>query len=1376
MSETYQGLITITDLTDNKACEIRGVNVFKYNENGEIPSASSSITLTAILSDNISGSNWQYKNALGNFVDFSPITISDTITINHTDDIFINDIATIKKLTSDESVFDIFTITKIRDGSPGDALINAVLSNDNQIIPCDGSGIPFESAFPVSSKITIYEGTEDITNKYSISATIQSDSGVPRLIGSISGSTFTATSWNTLSQSYYTATVTFTCTRTGYSPINKVLTLSKVATGSSPNYYELTYDILATNKNISNIFNPSSVTFRANHINGELTEDYQGYLKLYRVKLDGTQETITTSNMISDGASGYKYTYTFSQTLDVNTKYLLAELYKTNGVGDCLDKQSIIVTSDGQTGASPINIVLGNVADVIPCDVDGKLKTNLTIDIPFTAYKGTSQISATITKSNITTRPSNLTDDNITITSSTSSSSGNIQFTLYAGSELGNNSGEITLTFTCNGKQVPMKYGWSKSIQAPRGETGPQGIQGEQGPKGDTGATGPQGEQGIQGETGPQGPQGEQGIQGEQGPQGPKGEDGTTYYTWIKYADTPTSGMSENPTGKTYIGIAYNKSTLVESTNYSDYSWSLIKGDKGETGSQGPQGEQGKTGPQGPKGDTGEQGLQGETGSQGPKGDTGATGNGISTITYYYKTTTTQTAPEASTITSTKMPTMSETDKYLWQKEIIEYTDGTNQPTVLLIAVYGDTGDTGPQGPKGEQGIQGLQGEKGEQGIPGPKGDSGADGKTSYFHIKYSAIANPTSSSQMTEEPSAYIGTYVDFTEADSTDPAKYTWSRFEGIQGEKGEQGIPGIGTDGKTSYLHIAYATSADGSEGFSISESANKTYIGQYTDFVSTDSTDPTKYAWTKIKGEMSTEQIAQLNQASSDASEAKTDASTAKTTAQTANSTAQAAQNSASQAQTKAEQALEASTITTQTLEAESARINNLESTKADITSLNAGIARIDTLETNKADIDLANVNNAWITNGVIKDASIANEKVISVSANKLTAGTIDASKITVTNLNADNITVGTINGARIGDNSIDLDKLSQEVPTKEYLDSIEQKLQEEIDGAIETFTVSEIPTLNNEPAVNWTTDDIKSTHIGDLCYVVNNASDNDGFCYRFQYNGTAYSWALIKDNDVTKAIQDIAELGGEVTQFKTDYTSKVSEIDGGIESLKSRTTTIETTYSTKTYTDTKTSDALTSANSYADTKASSTLTDAKSYADSTASTAKSEAISTASADATSKANSALDSAKSYTDAVEIGGRNLLPDTDFGDTSKKYIVPDGVVEGSGGEGGFRFTPTTQIESGIEYTLSLRMRGVANVNFYELNTGGNIAHRIAKRSDLSETDYKKISLTFVVHADRTFQRVFICTAWGLSATGDWFEIEPKSLKLEKGNKPTD
>ena len=84
-------------------------------------------------------------------------------------------------------------------------------------------------------------------------------------------------------------------------------------------------------------------------------------------------------------------------------------------------------------------------------------------------------------------------------------------------------------------------------------------------------------------------------IEGPQGVQGPKGADGKQYYTWLKYADTPTSGMSDSPTGKAYIGLAYNKATATESSNYSDYTWSLIKGEKGDTGIQGPKGTDGKT-------------------------------------------------------------------------------------------------------------------------------------------------------------------------------------------------------------------------------------------------------------------------------------------------------------------------------------------------------------------------------------------------------------------------------------------------------------------------------------------------------------------------------------------------------------------------------------------------------------------------------------------------------------------------------------------------------------------------------------------------------------------------------------------------------------
>ena len=141
---------------------------------------------------------------------------------------------------------------------------------------------------------------------------------------------------------------------------------------------------------------------------------------------------------------------------------------------------------------------------------------------------------------------------------------------------------------------------------------------------------------------------------------------------------------------------------------------------------------------------------------------------------------------------------------------------------------------------------QGLTGPQGEQGTPGPAGE---DGKTSYFHIRYSenSDGNP-----MTTTPNTYIGTYVDFTQADSTDPSDYTWSRFEGAQGPQGTQGIPGTnGTNGKTSYLHIKYSN--DGGASFTANggETPGK-YIGQYVDFVQDDSTNPSDYTWSLTQG--------------------------------------------------------------------------------------------------------------------------------------------------------------------------------------------------------------------------------------------------------------------------------------------------------------------------------------------------------------------------------------------------------------------------------------------------------------------------------------------------------------------------------------------
>lgn len=139
-------------------------------------------------------------------------------------------------------------------------------------------------------------------------------------------------------------------------------------------------------------------------------------------------------------------------------------------------------------------------------------------------------------------------------------------------------------------------------------------------------------------------------------------------------------------------------------------------------------------------------------------------------------------------------------------------------------------------------------GKDGANGIPGK---DGKDGKTQYTHLAYANSADGQTDFSVSDGNREYIGMYVDFVEADSTDPTKYTWSL---IRGANGAQGVPGTpGANGKTPYFHIAYANSADGKAGFSVDNSVNKLYIGQYTDYTPNDSTDPTKYSWTKIKGE-------------------------------------------------------------------------------------------------------------------------------------------------------------------------------------------------------------------------------------------------------------------------------------------------------------------------------------------------------------------------------------------------------------------------------------------------------------------------------------------------------------------------------------------
>ena len=236
------------------------------------------------------------------------------------------------------------------------------------------------------------------------------------------------------------------------------------------------------------------------------------------------------------------------------------------------------------------------------------------------------------------------------------------------------------------------------------------------------------------------------GADGAQGTPGAKGEDGRTPYLHIAYAANAngTQGFSiSDSAGKLFIGT-YTDYALADSTDPARYKWTLIKGDKGDTGAK------------------------------------------------------------------------------------------------------GDKGATGDRGPQGERGIQGLQGPKGDQGIPGAKG---ADGRTQYTHIAYAD--NPTGGGfSQTDQTKAYIGMYQDFVATDSNNPTAYKWTKWKGSDGA---QGVPGkAGVDGKSPYVHFAYANSADGRTDFSTTQTGNKRYLGTYTDYTVADSTDPARYKWVDMVG--------------------------------------------------------------------------------------------------------------------------------------------------------------------------------------------------------------------------------------------------------------------------------------------------------------------------------------------------------------------------------------------------------------------------------------------------------------------------------------------------------------------------------------------
>lgn len=362
-------------------------------------------------------------------------------------------------------------------------------------------------------------------------------------------------------------------------------------------------------------------------------------------------------------------------------------------------------------------VVLSNETQNIPCTSDGITATSFLIEIPFYGYEGIKQAACTVVVGEL--------PDGITLAEnvdSTSTVPGKITLNVAKGKTLGNKSlltGTIVFTCTVSGKKISKKFTWIKSLA---GKDGSQGIP------------------------------------------------APTYYTWIRYADTPTSGISADPTNKTYIGIAYNQTSQTPSSNYSDYQWSKFRGDDGAS----------------------------------IKGDDGKT------LYVWIK--------YADDAKGTNMSDAPEGKTYMgmaWNKPTSKESTNAADYSWSLI--------------------------KGADGKTPVKGVDYFDGVSCYIWIRY---ATDSKGSGMTAVPSTsttYIGTATTQTSKAPTSASAYTWAKYVG------EDGVPG-----NNGYIHIAYADSADGKTGFNTAVGTNKKYMGQYTDHTKTDSTDPTKYKWSLIKG--------------------------------------------------------------------------------------------------------------------------------------------------------------------------------------------------------------------------------------------------------------------------------------------------------------------------------------------------------------------------------------------------------------------------------------------------------------------------------------------------------------------------------------------
>lgn len=479
---TAEGQITFSLVrlaSTAKTCSIVGDTVYKYDADQHVTPTNGNITLTAVYSG-VSLSEWQYKHpSTGVWTKFPNSTNTTTFTINETthSDMFTEDgVLNVKLTTSDANVYDIHTIVKLRDGAKGTDTISAVLTNEDQMVavPTTGS-IDYSQA---KSQIIIYNAGKVDTNNWTIALSPAS--------GSASGITYTASKTvannDTVQVSDITGdsrSITFTCTDTRgqYAQIIKTFSIVKVAKGADghePTIYTLECDgvaINATNAHAESTDTQNTITYTPSELwvraysqtgNGARTA-YAGRIvitsgstSIYSKNADESSHKITSTEMASAKANGY----------------MTVSLYADGGTSTLLDTQTIVITSDGAKGATgedgtpgvdAINVVLGNQADVIPCSSDNKTLAKVDIDIPFVAYKGTTQVACSVVGT-VT-----ILGQTANVSTADASTIGHITCSINKNTTITNPTGTVSITFSCEGKNIVHTYRWTRSTAGSNG-------------------------------------------------------------------------------------------------------------------------------------------------------------------------------------------------------------------------------------------------------------------------------------------------------------------------------------------------------------------------------------------------------------------------------------------------------------------------------------------------------------------------------------------------------------------------------------------------------------------------------------------------------------------------------------------------------------------------------------------------------------------------------------------------------------------------------------------------------------------------------------------------------------------------------------------